>query len=328
MPAKLNEGFFHSFDGTRIYYNWAGKGLPLVCCDGIACDQYAWKYVFQWFASDYRIVRWNYRGHGKSDAPADFTHLQIADLADDLHRLLDELKLDRAVLLGHSMGTQVILEFAHRHPERVAGLVPICGCYEHPLRSSYNSDILERFLPVLNRAYENHQQLFWQMWKRFVPTKWAFWVSVLFEINHALVKYDDFMPYLEHVAEMDIGLFLTMLRYANDHSAKPYLKDIRVPTLIFAGDKDKLTPIVVQKRMHNQIPGSEMQVLPLGTHTAPIEHPDLICLRLEKFLHDLERRGVGGRGSGTRGKRGKGRGVRDKGSGESTNDESRPAKSE
>jgi hypothetical protein len=102
---------------------------------------------------------------------------------------------------------------------------------------------------------------------------------------------------------MDIGLFLTMLRYANDHSAKPYLKDIRVPTLIFAGDKDKLTPIAVQKRMHNQIPGSEMQILPLGTHTAPIEHPDLICLRLEKFLHDLEKRGTKGRGSGTGKKR-------------------------
>ena len=284
MELQQSEGFFHSFDGTRVYYNWAGRGLPLVCCDGIACDQYAWKYVHRWFTPTHRVVRWNYRGHGKSDAPADFSHLTIADLADDLHRLLDELKLDRAVLLGHSMGTQVILEFQHRHPDRVAALVPICGCFEHPLRSSYNSDILERFLPVLNRAYADHQQLFWQVWHRFLPTRWAFWLSVLLEINHALVKTDDFMPYLEHVADMDIGLFLAMLRYANEHSARAYLSDIRVPTLIFAGDKDKLTPLAVQKRMHNLIPGSELQILPLGTHTAPIEHPDLLCLRLEKFL--------------------------------------------
>ncbi|MBI5486378.1 MAG: alpha/beta hydrolase [Deltaproteobacteria bacterium] len=285
--AKLSEGFFHSFDGTRIYCNWAGKGLPIVCCDGIACDQYAWKYVFEWFAPTNRVVRWNYRGHGKSDAPADFAHLRIGDLAEDLHGLLDELKLEKAVLLGHSMGTQVILEFQHRHPERVAALVPMCGCFEHPLRSSYDSDILERFLPVLNRAYEEHQQLFWQIWHRALPTKWGFWVAVLLEINRALVKYDDFMPYLEHVAEMDIGLFLAMLRFANEHSARAYLSDIRVPTLIFAGDRDKLTPFAVQKRMHNLIPGSEFQVLPLGTHTAPIEHPDLICLRLEKFLRAL-----------------------------------------
>lgn len=255
MQPTLEEGFFHSFDGTRIYYNQAGRGLPLVCCDGIACDQYAWKYVFAWFAPFCRVVRWNYRGHGKSDAPADFDRLTIGDLADDLLRLLDELRIERAVLLGHSMGTQVILEFQHRHPERVAALVPICGCFEHPLRSSYNSDILERFLPVLNRVYDDHRKLFWEVWRRFVPTKWGFWLSVLFEINHALVKYDDFMPYLEHVAEMDIGLFLTMLRFANEHSARPYLKDIRVPTLIFAGDRDKLTPLAVQKRMHNLIPG-------------------------------------------------------------------------
>ena len=110
---------------------------------------------------------------------------------------------------------------------------------------------------------------------------------MLFEVNRALVKYDDFMPYLEHLAEMDIGLFLTMLRFANEHSARPYLSDIRVPTLIFAGDRDKLTPLAVQKRMHELIPGSQLQVLPEGTHTAPIEHPDLICLRLEKFLRPL-----------------------------------------
>ncbi|MBI5502905.1 MAG: alpha/beta hydrolase [Deltaproteobacteria bacterium] len=287
MLAKLNEGFFHSFDGTRIYYNWAGKGVPVVCCDGIACDQYAWKYVFEWFAPTNRVVRWNYRGHGKSDAPADYAHLKIGDLAEDLRGLLDELKIGKAVLLGHSMGTQVILEFHHRHPERVAALVPMCGCFEHPLRSSYDSDILERFLPVLNRAYEEHQQLFWQIWHRALPTKWGFWVAVALEINRALVKYDDFMPYLEHVAEMDIGLFLAMLRFANEHSARTYLSDIRVPTLIFAGDRDKLTPFAVQKRMHHLIPGSELQVLPLGTHTAPIEHPDLICLRLEKFLRGL-----------------------------------------
>lgn len=288
MDTTLREGFFHSFDGTRIYYNDAGSGLPpLVCCDGIACDQYAWKYLHGWFTPHYRVVRWNYRGHGKSDAPADFARLQIGDLAEDLRLLLDELRIDRAVLLGHSMGTQVILEFHHRYPDRVAALVPVCGCFEHPLRSSYNSDILERFLPVLSRAYENHQRLFWQVWHNLLPTRWGFWVSVLLEINHALVKVDDFMPYLEHVADMDIGLFLTMLRYANEHSARPYLKDIRVPTLIFAGDKDRLTPISVQKRMHNLIPGSELQVLPQGTHTSPIEHPDLICLRLEKFLREV-----------------------------------------
>ncbi len=96
----MEEGFFHSFDGTRIYYNSTGRGLPLVCCDGIACDQYAWKYVHRWFSPTQRVVRWNYRGHGKSDAPADFSHLTIADLADDLHRLFDELKLDRGVLLN------------------------------------------------------------------------------------------------------------------------------------------------------------------------------------------------------------------------------------
>jgi pimeloyl-ACP methyl ester carboxylesterase len=286
MYYRLTEGYFNSFDNTKIYYNYAGKGTPIICCDGIACDMYAWKYIFEYFVKDYKIIRWNYRGHGRSEKPSDFTYLRIEDLVEDLRYLMDNLKIKKAILLGHSMGTQVILEFWHRYPERVIALVPICGSFEHPLRTFHNSDILEKFVPFLARIYERHEELFRTIWYQILPTKFSFWLSVLVEINYALVKIEDFMPYLEHLAKMDLKLFFTMLQNANKHSARGYLKDINVPVLIFGGEKDKFTPLWLSKQMHNMIPTSELQILPLGTHTSPIEHPDLICLRLEKFLKE------------------------------------------
>lgn len=286
MLYKLTEGYFNSFDQTRIYYNFAGRGTAIICCDGIACDMYAWKYIFERFVNDYRVIRWNYRGHGRSDKPSDFNNLKIEDLVEDLRCLMEDLKIKKAILLGHSMGTQVILEFWQRYPNKVTALVPICGSYEYPLRTFHNSNILEKFIPFIAKVYENHQDLFRTIWYQILPTRFSFWLSVLVEINHALVKFEDFMPYLEHLAKMDLRLFFTMLQNANRHSARDYLREIDVPVLIFGGEKDKFTPLWLSKQMHNMIPTSELQILPLGTHTSPIEHPDLICLRLEKFLRE------------------------------------------
>lgn len=286
MFYKLMEGYFNSFDQTRIYYNFAGRGTAIICCDGIACDMYAWKYIFERFVNNYRVVRWNYRGHGRSDKPSDFNNLKIEDLVEDLKYLMEDLKIKKAILLGHSMGTQVILEFWHRYPDKVVALVPICGSYEYPLRTFHNSNLLEKFIPFIAEVYENHQELFRTIWYRVLPTRFSFWLSVLVEINYALVKFEDFMPYLEHLAKMDLRLFFTMLQNANRHSARDYLGKIDVPVLIFGGEKDKFTPLWLSKQMHNMIPTSELQVLPLGTHTSPIEHPDLICLRLEKFFKE------------------------------------------
>ncbi len=286
MIYKITEGYFNSFDGTKIYYNYAGKGMPVICCDGIACDMYAWKYIFEHFVKDHKIVRWNYRGHGRSEKPADFNNLKIEDLVEDLKILMDTIKIKKAVLLGHSMGTQVILEFWHRYPDRVIGLVPICGSFEYPLRTFHNSDILEKTVPHLARLYEKHEELFRTIWYQILPTKFSFWLSVLVEINYFLVKMEDFMPYLEHLAKMDLRLFFRMLQNANQHSARDYLRNIDVPVLIFGGEKDKFTPMWLSKQMHNMIPTSELQILPMGTHTSPIEHPDLICLRIEKFFKE------------------------------------------
>ncbi|MCX7944789.1 MAG: alpha/beta hydrolase [Deltaproteobacteria bacterium] len=286
MIYRLTEGYFNSFDGTKIYYNYAGKGTSLICCDGIACDMYAWKYIFEHFVKEYKIVRWNYRGHGRSEKPTDFGNLRIEDLVEDLRILMDTIRVKKAVLLGHSMGTQVILEFWHKYPDRVIGLIPICGSFEYPLRTFHNSDILEKTVPYLARLYERHEALFRTIWYQILPTKFSFWLSVLVEINYFLVKMEDFMPYLEHLAKMDLRLFFTMLQNANKHSARDYLREINVPVLIFGGEKDKFTPLWLSKQMHNMIPTSELQILPLGTHTSPIEHPDLICLRIEKFLKE------------------------------------------
>jgi len=137
LSPEVTEGHAQASDGTRIYWCAVGHGAPaLVCCDGIGCDGFAWKYIARDFAPRHRIVRWHYRGHGRSGLPQDRSRVTFDDLCDDLSAVLDATETREAVLLGHSMGVQVALEYHKRHPQRVLGLGLICGSHGLPLTRS------------------------------------------------------------------------------------------------------------------------------------------------------------------------------------------------
>jgi pimeloyl-ACP methyl ester carboxylesterase len=85
---------------------------------------------------------------------------------------------------------------------------------------------------------------------------------------------------------MDPIHFLHTLESAANHTAWEHLPRIDVPTLIVAADHDSFTPMWLSERMHRAIPGSEMLVVRSGTHTAVIEMPELIALRIERFIKE------------------------------------------
>jgi len=282
--VKLTEYFVESFDGTKIYYNSIGSGFPIICTSGIACDMYAWKYIVERFSNRFRVVRWNYRGHGKSEKPSDLNNLTIENCADDLAAVMDHACISSAVHIGHSMGVQVLMEFYRRHKEKVKTLVPIAGSYGNLLHTFHDSNLFSLLFPVIYEFVTSKHRNLIPFWKKIIPTHLAYEVASLLEINGNLVKKDDFMPFLDHLSELDLILFIRMLKRANDHSARDVLPTITVPVLIFGAEHDNFTPVWLSREMHRMIQGSEFQFLPLGTHSAPIEHPDLIELRLNRFL--------------------------------------------
>lgn len=280
----FEQSFTQSPDGTPIFYATRGGGLPLVLCDGIGCAGYVWHYVLEDFASGYRLVRWHYRGHGRSPAPADMDRLAIADLCADLKAVMDAAGVDRAVLAGHSMGVQVILEFHRQFPDRVLGLVPVCGSHGNPLRTFRGTSVLERIFPAIKSRGIKYKGAINTVLRHAVNTDFAFKVAALTEINPKLVKKEVFMPYLEHMAQMDAEVFLRMMGHAGNHSARDHLPGIRVPVLIVAAEHDQFTPPELSQEMAAAIPGAELIELPGGTHTGPIEWPELMNLRLRRWL--------------------------------------------
>src|ERR1700735_2748725 len=121
-------------DGTRLFAESRGEGkVRLFLCDGIACDGFIWKYLWGDLAptahssETVALTHWHYRGHGRSAPPADPARVTIPDHADDLFRVRQALGDPPCVLVGHSMGCQVVLESLRRHKANVKGLVILCG---------------------------------------------------------------------------------------------------------------------------------------------------------------------------------------------------------
>ena len=278
-------GFTEGADGTRIHYSVIGQGEPtLVCCDGIGCDGFAWKYIVRDFAPTHRIIRWHYRGHGRSGIPEDRSHVGFDDICGDMDAVFKAAGVSQAVVLGHSMGVQVALEFHRRHPEKVLALILICGSHGLPLDTFHDSKALKTIFPAMLAAADRWPQATELIWRIAAGGELAYQIATHLEVNGKLVHREDFTPYFRHLSAMDPRLFLGMLKNASEHTAFDHLPDIDVPSLVVAGTDDTFTPYWLSEEMHDRIPGAELLTVPGGTHVAPIEHPELIALRLEKFL--------------------------------------------
>jgi pimeloyl-ACP methyl ester carboxylesterase len=272
-------------DGTRIWWRSSGAGEPaVVLTDGIACAGFIWKYLEKALARRRRVIRWHYRGHGRSEAPRDPARVTVADCVDDLLGVLDAAEERRAVLAGHSMGVQVVLEAHRRAPDRVAGLLLLCGGPGRLLDSFHDSPLLGQVFPYAREAVEAFPDLARLLFRKLVPTELAYQIGSALETNRRLVRREDLWPYLEDVAAVDPGLFVRMLASAAAHDASDHLAKVDVPTLILAGEEDTWTPMWLSVRMHAFIPGSEMVVLPGGSHVGPIEHPALVDRSVAAFL--------------------------------------------
>ncbi len=281
------ESFATARDGTRIFWRSSGAGSPaVVLTDGIACSGFIWKYLEPSLARQRRTIHWNYRGHGRSEPPRDPDRVSLHDCVDDLFAVLDDAGEPAVVLAGHSMGVQVALEAHRRAPARVAGLLLVCGSPGRPLDTFHDSRILSLAFPHLRRLVEAAPALARLLFKELVPTELVYQVGRFLETNRHLVKREDLFPYLEEVSAVDPLMFVRMLAAAAVHDASDHLPSVNVLTLIVAGEKDGWTPMWLSERMRAAIPASEMLVLPGGTHVGPLEHPELVCLRVEKFLRD------------------------------------------
>jgi pimeloyl-ACP methyl ester carboxylesterase len=261
-------------DGTRLYYEESGSGTPMVFIHEFAGDYRSWEPQMRFFARYFRCVAFNARGFPPSDIPEDGARYSQTHARDDVIAVLDHLKIERAHVVGLSMGGFAALHVGIAYPERARSLV-IGGC-------GYGAepDKREKFRAECEAAATSFEANWSEAAKKYTlgPTR------VQFQNKDPRGWAEFAQQFLEQSAK---GHALTMrgvqMRRPSLWELVDRMKKIDVPTLILTGDEDDpcLEPALLMKR---HIATSGLVVLPYSGHTINIEEPEAFNRALFEFL--------------------------------------------
>jgi pimeloyl-ACP methyl ester carboxylesterase len=261
-------------DGTRLYYEDTGTGTPLLFIHEFAGDHRSWEPQVRFFSRTFRCVTYAARGFPPSDIPEDPERYSQAIARGDALAVLDHLKIDRAHIVGLSMGGFAALHFGITYPQRARSLVIAgCGYGAEPYKK-------DKFRAECEAAAASFEANWTEAAKKYAlgPTR------VQFQ-NKDPRGWAEFAQQLaEHSPK---GQALTMrgvqMRRPSLYELVEDMKRISVPALIVTGDEDDpcLEPALLMKR---NIPNSGLVVLPRAGHTINIEDPEPFNRALFEFF--------------------------------------------
>lgn len=255
-------------NGTELNYRLEGDGeQTLVLVNGLADDLETW--VLQMddlLAAGYRVLRFDNRGVGESAKPAGPYTTRL--FAEDTKALVDELGLRDFHLLGVSMGGMIAQEYALAYGEDLRSLVLACT-YAAPG-------------PFCSRMFSMWADMAPELGVPFVMrdvTLWAFTVPFFEERPDDLREFEEGMASLPQPVEA----YLAQLSSIQTHDASDRLGRLKVPTLVLAGEDDKLIPVSLSRRLCDLIPGAEWATVP-GGHACLWEIPEPFNAAVIEFL--------------------------------------------
>jgi 3-oxoadipate enol-lactonase len=253
-------------NGTKLYYETVGKGPPVVLVHGGLVDSRLWNDQMKEFAKHHRVVRYDLRGFGRSAAaPQPFSHIE------DLRALMDFLKIERATVVGLSVGGIIAADFALEHPERVDRLV-LVGAGLRGDKQSPDKDAL--------KAYE-------------AATKGmaAEFVNVIMK-SGLYTTVREGTPAYARLRQMVLENFKALPTFAPGflkYPAQPTIErlgQIKAPTLVIIVGEDAQSLKNVADTLATGIPGARKVVIPGASHHPPVEKPGEFNKAVLSFLKE------------------------------------------
>jgi pimeloyl-ACP methyl ester carboxylesterase len=266
-------------DGVKLFYQEVGTGIPIVFVHEFAGDVRSWEAQFRHFGQRYRCIAYNARGFPPSDVPDSVGRYSQTRARDDIRAVLDGLKIDKAHIVGLSMGGFATLHFGFTYPDRARSLV-IGGC-------GYGAapDQRNKFTEEAEAAAA-----------RFAEIGMAK-AAEAYALGPTRVQYQNKDPrgwreFADQLADHSSeGSALTMRgvqsRRPSLYDLTDEMKTITVPTLIMTGDEDWacLEPGILMKKT---IPSAGLVVMPNCGHAINLEDPGEYNRQLDNFLHAAE----------------------------------------
>ncbi len=276
-----------SVDGASLAFWDEGEGPVVVLTNGFANTTLYWEPVRQRLRNNWRVIRWDLRGHGQSGAVRDRETMTIAGCADDLRRVMDAAGVDKAVLAGFSLGCQIVLEAWRHFPERIDGLVPALGPCERP----FDTLIHPAVGPLVYELYKAVPSSIWGTGLKLGAL--GSWLKPVHAVAKKIgfvgvdVSLAEMKPFYTHLAGIDIPSWYLLGLAAQQHSARDVLGDIEVPTLVVAGGSDRFSPGELGRQIAGEIPQARLLWLEDATHTGLFDERKRISDAFERFMQQV-----------------------------------------
>lgn len=265
-------------DGQRIAYLDAGSGPPVILLHGFGGALWQWEYQQAALSASHRVITLDLLGAGWSDKPdIEYTPDQILE---SFRGFMDAVGVQRASLVGNSMGAGVAMGMALTYPERVDRLVLIAGLPDR-VRDKVTS-------PLIKRALESRVPVWLAALGNWVAGR-SLTRAVLREMVHDERLLTPAVIERSYRNRKRAGLVGPLLAMAGslplwEEGFAKRLGDIRHPTLILWGAEDKVFPPQVGKKMHATMPASSFMLIPESGHIPQWERPWQVNLILLQFL--------------------------------------------
>jgi 3-oxoadipate enol-lactonase len=255
-----------SVNGSDLFYQESGKGIPLVLLHGFPLDHRVWQAQVHDLSSVSRVITPDLRGFGKSINNGTFT---LQGLAEDVYVLLSQIHALPCVLGGLSMGGYVALAYQRQYASTLRGLILIdTRAPADDPEARAGRDLMIQ----LARAGGSSAVAEKMMPRMLAPTT--------AHTNLALTS--ELRDIMESVPAETMQHALVAMRDRPD--SRSTLTRIVAPTLIIVGDSDAITPPPLSEEMHKSIPGSTLSIISNAGHMSPMEQPQHVSRAIKNFL--------------------------------------------
>ena len=252
----------------RLAYNCGGEGPPVVFVHGIGGNKSNWHRQMAALADRFSVYAWDARGYHESD---DYDGpLAFEDFSHDLNRLLDHLGVEKAHLLGLSMGARVLMDFHHFYPKRIATLI-LCDCF-----SSFGKTLTAEERAGFLRLRQE-PLLAGKSFEDLAPDL----VDSLLGPNATPAVRHELMSSI-HLLHKESYLKTLEATQLFDRTAE--LEKMSMPVLLIYGAEDRLTPPEFGKEMVRDLPDARMEVIDGAGHLSNLEEPDKFNALIDIFF--------------------------------------------
>jgi pimeloyl-ACP methyl ester carboxylesterase len=269
-------GKFIGLKGRKVFVVEKGHGESVILLNGIAASVYTWRKVFPVLSDEFHVYSFDYKGTGLSDKQN--SEYSIDEFSKELLELMDYYKINKTILVGNSLGGEVCLDFAIKHPEKVKGLILIdTAGYQ------YNKEItaffvrLSRFKPV-GELIKRHAS------KRFVKILIR---GALY--NDSLIDKDMINGYYKPMRTE--GAFEALIELIKNLSYTEFdydrVKEITSPTLIIWGKEDKVISVYDAYKFHKDINNSKLVIMENCGHAPQEEKPEEVSRLIKEFIEEM-----------------------------------------